>query len=228
MKKLVNVPEISGVPVLGRGIGLKPVLRKDGLSFIRSHEIHEFLGVFRILREGESPDRNDVNLSLGFGDIDLFHCFRVIEILEDECGFTLENVAQCVAILSPQVDWDTNKRNAVLIATTLDTDISIFASAKQKNQAVDALMNVYRIPETAQKIFSFADNIANPESLRVTVDRHAVGVALNDKSADRLRVTSKRYRELQAAYQDVARLNGLMPYQVQAITWLTYKRTVNR
>ena len=150
------------------------------------------------------------------------------EIIATELGFTLEDVAQCVAILSPQQSWDTNKRNAVLIATTLDWRIHIFATKEQKVNAVLALDGKYRIPETAIKTFSFADNIANPESLRVTVDRHAMGVALNDREAERVKITPKRYREIERAYQTVARRHGAMPYQIQARTWLTYKRIVGR
>ena len=146
----------------------------------------------------------------------------------DELGFKPECVAQALAILSPQIDWDTNKRNLVLLATTLSADITIFASRAQKVKALAALGGEYVIPETSRKIYSFADNISAPESQRVTVDRHATKIALNDRSADPVRITNRMYRDIEKAYQTVAAKHRLMPYQVQAICWVTYKRVVGR
>ena len=145
-----------------------------------------------------------------------------------ELGFTVDRVAQAVAILSPQIDWDKNKQNAVLLATTLDPSIKIFATASQKEKGIAALFNEYRIPETSRKTFSFADNIANPDSTRVTVDRHATKVALGDTTANEVRITNLQYRKIESAYQAVAQKHGLMPYQVQAVCWVTYKRVVGR
>ena len=148
--------------------------------------------------------------------------------LGKETGFKSDHVAQCVAILSPQVPWDSNKRNAALLATALTTEVSFFATEDQKTKALAALIGEYVLPVTARKTFSFAENISNPCSLRVTVDRHAVKVALNDLTADQVRITPLHYKRIEAAYCEVARNNGLLPYQVQAITWVTYKRVVNR
>lgn len=145
-----------------------------------------------------------------------------------ELGLHTAHVAQALAILSPQVDWETNKRNLVLLATTQDPEITIFASRGQKVKALAALFGEYQIPETSRKIWSFADNIGNPESTRVTVDRHAVKAALNDRSADPIRITTARYKQIEEAYRQVARKHHLLPYQLQAIVWVTYKRVVGR
>jgi len=149
-------------------------------------------------------------------------------VVAEECGFKTAAVAQCVAILSPQIDWDQNKRNAVLLATTLDENIKIFASKAQKNKALAALLGEYELGPESRKTYSFAENISNPASLRVTVDRHAIQAALNNPDVIDLKITEKRYREVEAAYQAVAKKHGLLPYQVQAIVWVTYKRIVNR
>ena len=149
-------------------------------------------------------------------------------IVAEECGFKPEAVAQCVAILSPQIDWEQNKRNAVLLATTLSAEITIFAGRVQKEKALASLTGEYSLGVSSRKTYSVAQNIADPASLRVTVDRHAVQAALNDAGVVDLRITDLRYRQVEAAYQAVAKKHGLLPYQVQAIVWVTYKRSVNR
>lgn len=149
-------------------------------------------------------------------------------VVARELKLPFVGVAQALAILSPQVDWDTNKRNLILLASTQDPGIKIFATERQKIKALAALGGEYQIPVTSRKIFSFADNIANPESLRVTVDRHATKVALNDRSAEESRVTDLQYRTIEKAYQTVASNHGLLPYQVQAVCWVAYKRIVGR
>ena len=150
------------------------------------------------------------------------------ETIAVELGFDLEGVAHCLATLSPQQSWETNKRNTVLVATILSDDISIFATGVQKRNAINALERGYRIPETSIKTHCFADNIANPDSTRVTVDRHAVKAALNDLTAAPIKITPKRYAMVERAYQAAAKEFNIMPYQAQAIVWLAYKRRVNR
>lgn len=149
-------------------------------------------------------------------------------ILGAETGFKAEHVAQVVAILSPQIDWEQNKRNAAVLATARSTEVKFFATQAQKEKALAALSGEYKLSVSSRKTYSFAENISDPASLRVTVDRHAVQAALNDAEVIDLRITDKRYREVEAAYQAVAKKHGLLPYQVQAIVWVTYKRSVNR
>ena len=153
-------------------------------------------------------------------------CF--CSVIAQELNFKAAAVAQTVAILSPQIDWETNKANAVLIATSMNPSIKIFATRAQKEKALAALAGEYTLGESSRKTYSFADNIANPDSTRVTVDRHATKVALNDRTADQVRITTRMYRDIEKAYQLVAEKRGLMPYQVQAIAWVTYKRVVGR
>jgi hypothetical protein len=77
---------------------------------------------------------------------------------------------------------------------------------------------------------SFADNISNPKrSQAVTVDRHAVRVALGDiatrdKSGPEVILSRVGvYEAIAQAYRDAAKDLGLLPLELQAITWLQEK-----
>jgi hypothetical protein len=74
---------------------------------------------------------------------------------------------------------------------------------------------------------SFADNISNPKrSQAVTVDRHAVKVALGsiadrDKYGPEMIIQRAGvYETISQAYRDAAKELGMLPLELQAITWL--------
>jgi len=142
--------------------------------------------------------------------------------------------SQVVSILSPQVDWETNKKNAVAVYQTWKNKgdvlgLKMFATELQKINALNALEGTYRIPEKARKTRSFALNIFKPDlGDSVTIDRHAVKVALNDLKAGGVSLTTKQYDLAADCYRKVADKIGIKPCQLQAVTWLQYKKEVNR
>lgn len=140
---------------------------------------------------------------------------------------TVPQVAQIIAVLSPRISWEQNKANAEKFLA-YGADVKIFATRAQKQKCAEILTGSYAIPETAQKTFSFAENIAELESPRVTVDRHASKIAINDLRGGSVSITKKNYLEFESAYKKSAERLGLRPYELQAITWITYKRVVNR
>ena len=137
------------------------------------------------------------------------------------------SVAHACAILSSQCDWETNKLNTELVAS-LGPKVTIFASRKQKQEAHEALKGRFRIPPSRLKTYAFASLIANPYSDRLVIDRHAIQIAYGIIDAAGINITKKRYHETSGAYQRVAEKLNLQPSQVQAITWIAYKRIVNR
>lgn len=148
--------------------------------------------------------------------------------IAEQYGTTTANVAQITSLLSPQIDWSTNMKNVGLILEHGET-VKIFASAKQKARCMQVLDGTFSIPESAQKTFAFADCIARPRtSQHVVIDRHAIKIALGVLGKTPLPMTSARFRKAAQAYVAVADEFGIMPHQVQAITWVTYKRVVNR
>ena len=85
------------------------------------------------------------------------------------------------------------------------------------------------IPSKRTKTYSFADNIAYLDnSAEITIDRHALRVCYDDTSAKIDKVGTNAYKYARQAYQQVADSLGIKGYQLQAITWVTYKQFVNR
>ena len=143
-------------------------------------------------------------------------------------------MSQVISIMSPQVSWQQNVINANRIyncymANNDVLDLQMFATQLQKVHAYEALAGNYYIPERALKTFNFANNISTPSDDRyITIDRHATKIALNDLSAGGVQLSKNNYLDVSAAYKAVAKKLEILPCQLQAITWLTYKRIVNR
>jgi len=77
------------------------------------------------------------------------------------------------------------------------------------------------------KITSFFYNILNPIGAEhVTIDRHALGVAICGLKRRRidLIMTGKQYRTIASAYKWTAEQLGILPLELQAITWTTYRQ----
>jgi hypothetical protein len=146
----------------------------------------------------------------------------------ERTGASLEGIATATAVLSPQCPWETNKQNVLKVAEE-GSEVKIFASRKAKAEAWLAMFDGLRIPSNRPKTHAFADCLARPlESTHCVIDRHAIKVAWGVLGKKAITITTKRYLEAEEAYNIVANKFGLKAHQVQAITWVTYKRIVNR
>ena len=75
-----------------------------------------------------------------------------------------------------------------------------------------------------KKVVSFYRNICDPmDEEPITVDGHAFCIAKGSREVG-VRITPTAYDKVADAYRHVARNVGLVGNQVQAITWLTYRR----
>lgn len=91
--------------------------------------------------------------------------------------------------------------------------------------------------KTGPKVWAFYCNILSPlTSQELTIDRHAKALAYNFPavrpgyaSNDKLSVVGKvEYRYLVRHYRVIAERLGLVPHQLQAICWVTWKRLEGR
>lgn len=91
--------------------------------------------------------------------------------------------------------------------------------------------------KTGPKVWAFYCNILSPlTSQELTVDRHAKALAYNYPatrpgyaSNDKLSVVGrKEFKYLVRHYQVIAERLGLVPHQLQAVTWVTWKRLQGR
>lgn len=148
-------------------------------------------------------------------------------------GVTVIQAAQVISVLSPQKKWDANKREALAIFNQhfngVVPALGYFATARTISEVHSIIAGAWALPIKRIKTYSFADNIAYPDnSQEVTIDRHALRVAYDDTSAAIDKVSPVQYREAREAYRIVADSLGIKAYQLQAVTWITYKDKVNR
>jgi hypothetical protein len=143
-------------------------------------------------------------------------------------------VVAVIAALSPNNKWSRNVANAAaLIAAFIRGDgidavkVSTYNKMKQKAWDILAARPDYEGAKRmlkGQKITSFFMDIMG--EFNVTIDGHARNIAYDEKvglTDDRTNIGVREYRGLQAAYEEAAQRLGLMPYQIQAITWRVWR-----
>jgi hypothetical protein len=126
--------------------------------------------------------------------------------------------AGIIAALSPQKNWDINRRLAI--------DASQGDFHGQVNNALDKARRIWdgEAPEDVlpmhKKTGHFYANIARPTDRGyVTIDRHAYRVATCDWDNGQPNITDKVYRLIVLAYQLEADALGTIPNVLQAGTW---------
>jgi hypothetical protein len=143
-------------------------------------------------------------------------------------------VVAVIAALSPNNKWSRNIVNAdALIGAFIRGDgllsvkVSTYNKMKQKAWDILAARPSYNGAKDmlkGQKITSFFCDIMG--EFNVTIDGHARNIAYGERiglTDDRTNIGVREYRALQAAYEEAARRVGLMPYQLQAITWRVWR-----
>jgi len=143
-------------------------------------------------------------------------------------------VVAVISALSPNNKWARNVVNAdALIAAFLRGDgidsvkVSTYHAMKRKAWDILAARPDYEGAKRmlkGQKITSFFCDIMG--EFNVTIDGHARNIAYDERvglTDDRTNIGVREYRALQAAYEEAARRIGLMPYQLQAITWRVWR-----
>jgi len=143
-------------------------------------------------------------------------------------------VVAVIAALSPNNKWSRNIVNAdALIGAFIRGDgllsvkVSTYNKMKQKAWDILAARPDYdgaKAMLKGQKITSFFMDIMG--EFNVTIDGHARNIAYGERvglTDDRTNIGVREYRALQSAYEEAARRVGLMPYQLQAITWRVWR-----
>ena len=143
-------------------------------------------------------------------------------------------VVAVIAALSPNNKWTRNVQNAdALIGAFIRGDametVKVSTYHKMKAKAWRILQKIPDYDDAkrmlnGQKITSFFMDIMG--EFNVTIDGHARNIAYNERvglTDDRTNIGVREYRALQDAYKDAAKQIGIMPYQLQAITWTVWR-----
>ena len=139
----------------------------------------------------------------------------------------MDKVAGIISALSPLKEWNKNKEIAVDLITTRKCGHTKVMVKK----ALDIMDNDLNSSQTmgvlnGNKISAFFMNISEPTNPNhVTVDRHAIAVALGRNATDKeQQLSDNQYKFFEDAYIWTALQLGLRPSLLQSITWVAWKR----
>jgi len=159
-------------------------------------------------------------------------CMRIANTLE----LPLHIVIGVVSALSPNNKWERNIVNAEDLCNAFingqDMDsIKVSTYHKMKQKAWHILEKMPSYDETitilnGKKIVSFFRNISGDET-DITIDGHARNIYYNDRQGLTTPNTSIRkleYLDIQKAYLRASKKLGIKAYELQAITWVAWRR----
>lgn len=154
-----------------------------------------------------------------------------------EFGVSKHTVVGVIAALSPNLGWTVNVRNARDMVQCFtgggsidDVTVSSYPLNKQKAWRMleekvvrkDKLMKILNGPKTT----AFFANIFGIDV--VTVDGHAKNIHDGERRVlKNNNVGVKEYREIAKAYHEAADTVGIKGYEMQAITWVAWRRMHN-
>ena len=151
-------------------------------------------------------------------------------------NLSIQQVVGLIAAFSPQAGWVENKRYTVTFLYNPNSRIrSQVQTDKAKvilSLAIESdIYNALSIRDAAYKTKAFYKNILNPDiDADVTIDRHAIASCIQHPdnvsalSAAYGDLTAKQYEFFQACYIKAAKQVNVLPHQLQAIVWVTYRR----
>jgi hypothetical protein len=157
--------------------------------------------------------------------------------IAEKNGVTVQQACGVIAAISPGLEWGLNliQANEFVRAFKAKRKLPQVGVYGQKNviKAKRILQgeNPYDVlPLTGPKVRAFYYCISEPLTAEsVCIDRHARCLAyykLSDRTATSI-VRPAEFRRLAAVYAQLASELGLRPHQLQAITWVTWKRIVS-
>ena len=158
-----------------------------------------------------------------------------LEISEDY-NVNYKKVAAVISALSPACKWTQNIIDAKNLINgwenAVEHKVKVGTYNLNKVKAISILndddFNEFPSNGRDLKTYCFYHNIVDASSDRVTIDRHASKVYYGAKYAGSTVIRGKKYLMIESSFAKTAKHIGIKPYQLQAITWLTYKRLMNR
>ena len=141
-----------------------------------------------------------------------------------------------VSALSPNNKWERNIVNADDLCKAFidgqDMDsIKVSTYHRMKQKAWSILEQMPSYDETikilnGKKIVSFFRNI-NGDETDITIDGHARNIYYNDRqglTTPNTNIRKLEYLDIQKAYLRASKKLGIKAYELQAITWLAWRR----
>ena len=142
-----------------------------------------------------------------------------------------------ISALSPLKEWNKNKELAVDLISTgtcghmkrnIQKARDILAIKGSNFRDGDEMVLDFKIRKilNGEKTKAFYSNMTYPKGSGVTIDRHAIAIAIGRNATDKEQAISKQvYTFLENCYIMTSETLGLAPLHLQSITWQTWKRT---
>lgn len=155
---------------------------------------------------------------------------RICARWADELHLAEDVFVQVVAALSPRTFWDRNIKQAVdfvclfTLGYTVEEIQPKLGTLGMNVRRAWAIMTGNTDALQGPKIQAFYQNIIDQSLDAVTVDTWAYRVCLGDLNAKAVGFSEAYYRVMEEAYQEAARIKGLRPFEIQAVTWIVIRR----
>lgn len=137
----------------------------------------------------------------------------------------LPTVCGVVAALSPRLGWEMNKRLAV--AAVEGKPVGALGGNVRKAEAILAGADPLDVLG-GFKVRSFFQALLEPDNPdTVVIDRHAVGIVLGRPATEKEMKPldyRKGYERFSEPYRRAAAREGVLPNDVQASTWVTWRK----
>lgn len=148
--------------------------------------------------------------------------------LSSAYGITLEQAAGVIAVLSPQMDWEANKRWAAELCFAWRADLplprrGLTNSLRRAMIILNGDLSDVERSKGTMKVNRFYLSILGRAGY-ATIDRHAIRVALGDFINNVPAVSDKQYEVIERAYVEAARELKKATRHVQAVTWIVCRR----
>ena len=143
----------------------------------------------------------------------------------------LPKVCGILSALSPATNWEANKRDCINLIKVNGNAYSKQFKFTTYGQNVLKAQDIFRSvinpdnafnPKTGAKTYNFYHNVLHPTNeTYVTIDRHAYTIATNNVYKH---LTPKQYGIVADHYRRSADKVKLLPNQLQAILWVSYRK----
>ena len=159
-----------------------------------------------------------------------------IEVSKMFDNVSKRQVLGIISALSPLKEWNKNKELAVDLILTgnaghmkrnVQKARDILALNDYDYNYNDSMVLDFKIREilNGEKTKAFYTNMAYPKGKGVTVDRHAIAIAIGRTATNKEQAISKDvYTFIEKCYIMTSETLGLAPLHLQSITWQTWKR----
>lgn len=156
--------------------------------------------------------------------------------LAQRFNISIQQAAGLIATFSPQAGWVENKRYAVtyLLNPSIQFRTLVQQIKANKIATLKSETDIYYALSTRGKAFktkAFYINILHPDiPMGVTIDRHAIAICLQKPNnvfalgIEYSQLTEIQYKFFEQCYFKAAKILNVLPHELQAITWVTYRR----